>query len=774
MPMFRRTRQNELTTLRDLTEGTDILKDAVESAIDDDLPTRGITVADLGDNTFQWMLSGAPIGGPFTPGAAYPLSAVEQEAGLEASDIANAIYLPGHVYRYVNNADPGTTDATAGWQTFLSLGGFIELDARVNDIFRITAQLLIKGGTTLRMGSDCVMLRDWSASSGNKPGNAFFKNEHAPAIADLAVNPGPWVPTTTDDDIYIEGGRIRPVNSTKIGCGYYLMGTKNLTLRDTVVERTHQDWAFIIGGDNFSARGVRVENNSELFEDGFHILYGSGVVDADYIHSGDDSFAIGSNWNLPVNGVDIRMGRFHSEKAFGIKVVQNREGSTAEFPAPTSKIQNVRFHSGTGTAGWVRNGLIRMEATGPGLLSDITVDGVLLDAGTETHDGVNPHGVHCRYVTRLKLRDVVSKNARAHAFWIQDCPDAELSGLMAHDSQGTTTWFALELQDCLNAKVTGGEFVRTTTTVARAIGTTTASFHGPLFREIGNGASGINVRDNAVVRVNGATFRKASGATSAIGILSGHSTVSIAADGCTFDVDRPYAMTAAAAYARLSRIARTVTVSSGAITTYGDDSLRVLCEGGVTDTLGAISGGYRGQTLTIVNGEADPTTAVLTLTAGTGANQINIGANYVLNTAASAITLYFNGTNWVPISVDLNNVTLTGAQTVSQKRIQPRVSTNTTISSTTPNVANVDIYVFSALGSAITINAPTGTPAHGERLEWRFKDNGTSRAFTWNSIFRAMGTTLPTATVVGKWTHVVAVYDSIDSKWDVIDVKQEA
>ena len=624
--------------------------------------------------------------------------AAETDAGLTTGQI-NTSWPVGHIYRYVTNTTPGTTDVTAGWQRFLSLGGVVDLDARVNDIFRITAQLVVKSGTTLRMGPDCVIYRDWSASAGDKYTNACFKNEHAPTISALAVDPGPWSPTTTDDDIYIEGGCIRPSGDTKIGCGYYLMGTTNLVLRDVVVERTYQDWAFAIGGENFSATGIRVEENAAVFEDGFHILYGSGVVDADYIHAGDDCFPIGSNWNLPVNGVDIRMGSFYSERAFAIKVIQNREGSTAGFGTPTSLIQNVRYHSGHGMAGVSRNGLVSMDATTTGLLADISVDGVSVDAGTATHDGTNPVGVYCHSVTRLKLRDVTAKNARGHTFHIYNCTDPELVGLVAKDNQGDSTRYGMQIQDCTNARVIGGEFTRTIANVINVNGTSTVVLSAPLVREIGNGLAGITVRDTAEMAVHGATFRKASGATSAIGILNVNSTVAaVAADGCKWDVDRPFSQSAAPAYAKLTKVTRTVTLASDAFTTYGGDYVTVLCQGGASDTLATISGGYKGQLLTLVNGETDPTTTVLTVTAGTGSNQMNIGSDYVLNTADAFLTVQFNGTNWILVAK--------GGTPAITLGVAGLTSTATAAGTTALTNSSTDVQIFTG-STTQTVTLPT-------------------------------------------------------------------
>jgi hypothetical protein len=106
-------------------------------------------------------------------------------------------------------------------------------------------------------------------------------------------------------------------------------------------------------------------------------------------------------------------------------------------------------------------------------------------------------------------------------------------------------------------------------------------------------------------------------------------------------------------------------------------------------------------------------------------------------------------------------------------RINPRI-VSAASGDISPDVTVADAYIRTALSAAIAINAPIGAPAQGNRLTFRLKDNGTARALTWNAIYRIIGTTLPTTTVISKTTYVTAVYNSDDTKWDVLDVKTQA
>ena len=113
-------------------------------------------------------------------------------------------------------------------------------------------------------------------------------------------------------------------------------------------------------------------------------------------------------------------------------------------------------------------------------------------------------------------------------------------------------------------------------------------------------------------------------------------------------------------------------------------------------------------------------------------------------------------------------------QTLTNKRIDPRVSSAASAATLTPDISAYDQYNFTALAAGLTINAPIGTPVDGNKLIFRLLDNGTARALTWNATFTAIGVTLPTTTVVNKTTYVGCVYNANNTRWDVIAVTTQA
>src|SRR6476469_6101160 len=75
-------------------------------------------------------------------------------------------------------------------------------------------------------------------------------------------------------------------------------------------------------------------------------------------------------------------------------------------------------------------------------------------------------------------------------------------------------------------------------------------------------------------------------------------------------------------------------------------------------------------------------------------------------------------------------------------------------------------HSITAQAAGMTIGAPSGAAVNGNSLVIRIKDNGTARAVAYNAIYRAVGVTLPTTTVVSKTLYLGAKYNSTDNKWD--------
>ena len=114
-----------------------------------------------------------------------------------------------------------------------------------------------------------------------------------------------------------------------------------------------------------------------------------------------------------------------------------------------------------------------------------------------------------------------------------------------------------------------------------------------------------------------------------------------------------------------------------------------------------------------------------------------------------------------------------GTTTTAITFLNPRVQTVASAATVTPTSAN-DIVTITAQAAALALANPTGTFVEGQSLIIRIKDNATARAITYGTDYRAIGVTLPTTTVLSKTTYLGIIYNSTDTKWDVVGVTTQA
>lgn len=113
--------------------------------------------------------------------------------------------------------------------------------------------------------------------------------------------------------------------------------------------------------------------------------------------------------------------------------------------------------------------------------------------------------------------------------------------------------------------------------------------------------------------------------------------------------------------------------------------------------------------------------------------------------------------------------TNTGDQTFFNPRVQT-VSSSATVTATSTN----DIVTITAQAVNLTLANPTGTFTEGQSLIFRIKDNATARTITYGANFRAIGVTAPTTTTANKTTYIGCIYNSTDTKFDIVGVCTEA
>lgn len=205
-----------------------------------------------------------------------------------------------------------------------------------------------------------------------------------------------------------------------------------------------------------------------------------------------------------------------------------------------------------------------------------------------------------------------------------------------------------------------------------------------------------------------------------------------------------------------------VTIGSTAIS-LGGTSTTLAGLSSVTSTsfVGALTGNASTattlQTARNINGVSFDGSANITITANT-TNALTIG------TGLSGTS--FNGSGAVTIAIDSTVATLTGTQTLTNKRITPRVSTTASSATPTINTDNVDMFGLTAQAADITSFTTnlSGTPTDGQKL-WIYIVGTAARAITWGASFEASTVALPTTTVSTNRLDVGFVWNAATSKW---------
>lgn len=115
-----------------------------------------------------------------------------------------------------------------------------------------------------------------------------------------------------------------------------------------------------------------------------------------------------------------------------------------------------------------------------------------------------------------------------------------------------------------------------------------------------------------------------------------------------------------------------------------------------------------------------------------------------------------------PSAINLTNATNVPPST-------PRVTATASTATLTPNANTTDVAAVTAQAVGLTIAAPTGSPIDGQQLTIRIRDNGTTRALTWNAAYVQFATgQLPVNTVVGKTIYAIFWYNAANTAWELV------
>jgi hypothetical protein len=132
------------------------------------------------------------------------------------------------------------------------------------------------------------------------------------------------------------------------------------------------------------------------------------------------------------------------------------------------------------------------------------------------------------------------------------------------------------------------------------------------------------------------------------------------------------------------------------------------------------------------------------------------------------------GSGNVVLSSNLPSGTVVGTtdtQTLTNKRVTPRVITTSSSATPTINTDNTDQYGLTAQAVDITSFTTnlSGTPTNGQKL-WIYIVGTAARAITWGASFEASTVSLPTTTVTTNRLDVGFVWNAATSKWRCVAV----
>jgi hypothetical protein len=223
-----------------------------------------------------------------------------------------------------------------------------------------------------------------------------------------------------------------------------------------------------------------------------------------------------------------------------------------------------------------------------------------------------------------------------------------------------------------------------------------------------------------------------------------------------------------------------VAASTGTVTSVTGTS-PVASSGGATPDISLASGygdtqnPYASKTANFVLAAPDTANGVPTFRAVVVADIPTLNQN-TTGTAANVtgtVAIANGGTGATTLAA-ASIATYTGAETLTNKRINPRTSSTASTATLTPDISAFDQYNLTAQAAGLTVEAPTGTPVDGNKLIIRILDNGTPQTITWNATYTVIGPTLPTTTTANKMIYVGCVYNSTNTRWDVIALATQA
>ena len=127
------------------------------------------------------------------------------------------------------------------------------------------------------------------------------------------------------------------------------------------------------------------------------------------------------------------------------------------------------------------------------------------------------------------------------------------------------------------------------------------------------------------------------------------------------------------------------------------------------------------------------------------------------------------------LSGQATNQGVQGIQGVAGLLQGSRVYTTTSTSTLSWNSGTYDVFSLTQQNGPLTISTDSAvSPIDGQRIFFRIKciTSGTLTINSGNGSLRALGVTFPTSVTIGNTLYIECVYNSYDTKWDVVNIKE--
>jgi hypothetical protein len=229
----------------------------------------------------------------------------------------------------------------------------------------------------------------------------------------------------------------------------------------------------------------------------------------------------------------------------------------------------------------------------------------------------------------------------------------------------------------------------------------------------------------------------------------------------------------------------TFNTRSGAVTLTATDVTNAMpaFTGDVTNPAGSVANTIANGAVSLAKMANLAATSLIGNNTGSPATPVacTLGATLAFSGAALGVTKVPNAVTWnnggagaaSGTTYDGSAALTLSYNTIGAQPDNPRVQTVTSNATVTPTFAN-DLVEVTAQAVNLAVASPTGTAVNGKKLMIRIKAAAGSLTLTMNAVFRAVGVTFPATLTNAKWLYLGCVYNTNDTKWDVVALAQEA